>query len=321
MQGITFVFILFGGLLFLSSSVKAEIPVRNYNPFAVLIGLPELKSGYILSPGKYSLGLNMTASNQWNVDDNANEAIFIDGEINIIDLNWAYGFKQFEVSINAPWLMLTNGNLDPLIEDFHQIFSMPNGGREYFYQNELLFVYQNEATGQKLRLDEDVSGWGDIRLGLGWQLKQSVDFASSLRLQLTLANGDENKWLGSGAYDLSVSSSSEWLWDNWKTQLQVSGLLMQDKGFLEGQKKTFAAIIGMAASYRLLGRVWWTFQYDGHSPLYKHSNIAPLSEGQMVSMALSWEAESWRCHFAIIEDVAVESVPDVGFQLGFQVDM
>lgn len=321
MQRITLVVIHVSYLLFFSLPLKAEIPTRNFNPFAVLVGLPELKSGYIKTSGDYSLGINMTASNQWNVEGNGNEVIFMDGEININELYWAYGLNSVEFSVSIPWLMFTNGRLDPLIEDFHELFSMENAGREYFYQNELLFIYQNQSSGNQLRLDASESGLGDVRLGLGWQLKRSADFASSLRVQLTLANADEKKWLGSGSYDLSISSSNEWLWLNWKIQAQFSALIMQNQGFLEGQKEDAALILGAAASYRLVGDVWWTLQYDGHTRLYKHSSISPLSDGQMVSMAFSIEKPTWRFHVAILEDVAVQSAPDVGFQLGLRVDM
>ena len=298
--------------------VYGEIPVRNYNPFALMVGLPELRSAFLLPSGQTALSINTSLSNQWNITSAEGEEIFIDGEVNITDLNFRLGYKRLEFSLNIPLLAYGGGNLDPLIEGFHQALSMPNGGRELFYQNRLLFSYSNTATAQAIRIDEPESGVGDVRIAVATQLKRTDAFASSIGLQLKLANGDTQSWMGSGAYDLALFNNFEWQRGDWQTQIQLGLVFMQQGEFLSGQRESVAGTLGGAINYNMLSSLWWILQYDLHTALFSDSELAVLGSGQMLSSALAWRSKRWQAHIAIVEDVVVESAPDVGFQLGFE---
>ena len=315
MQGLRVLIICMIG--FLSTFSMAEVPSRNYNPFALMVGLPELRSSFLLDAGALNFSVNKTLSNQWNLGEAEGESIFMDGEVGITDVNFAYGLDRWQLQLNVPWIEYSEGNLDPLVEDFHGVLSMPNAGREYFHQNKLLFSYTNDANAQNLYLDEAIAGVGDMRLSVTGQIKRSDVFASSVGMQLKLANADEEQWLGSGSYDLAFYNNYEWLGGNWQTQLQLGVIAMQDKGFLARQRQSVAGAFSIATNYRVYRMLWWTLQYDVHTALFKNSNLAPMSSGSMAAMALTWRGRQWSGHFAMLEDVAVQSSPDVGFQLGF----
>ncbi len=308
-------------LLVITRAATAEIPVRNYNPFALMVGLPELKSAFLLPAHSRQMSITSTISNQWNIASEAGETIFVDGEVNITDVNFSYGFSNWALTVNIPWIAYQRGSLDPLIEGFHQNLSMPNGGREYFYQNQLLFIYSNEQTQQSLRIDKPVSGVGDVRINLAAQVKRSDVFASSIGIQLKLANGDAEQWLGSDSYDIAVYNNFEWLQGSWQTQFQLALVMMQDAGFLQGQREKLAGALSLAVNYNMTSQLWWSLQYDMHTALFTNSNIASLSDSQMMSMAIAWRGKSWGVHFAMLEDVVVASAPDVGFQLGFNIKL
>ncbi len=298
---------------------QAAIASRNYNPFALMVGLPELKSGFLPEANRVALSVTSTLSNQWNVDAVGDETLFMDGEVNITDVTISYGLNALELQVNIPFIAYQQGSLDPLVEGFHNTFSMPNGGRELFYQDQLLFVYSNDKTDQTLRLDDSVEGLGDVRLLLRGQIQRHANFASSVGLQLKLANAKQSSWLGSGSYDLALLNSYEWHFERWQTQFQWGAVWMQDKGFLAGQRKKLAGTLSAAMNYAMTEHLWWTLQYDGHSALFDKTRLAPMSRGSMAAMALSWREIHWQGYVAILEDVAVASAPDVGFQLGLKV--
>ena len=116
----------------------------------------------------------------------------------------------------------------------------------------------------------------------------------------------------------SFYNNFEWLQGKWQTQMQLNVILMQQKGFLKEQKKNAAAAVGVAVNYNMTSRLWWVLQYDAHTALFNKSNKKPLGHGQMLSVAVAWRGKSWGSHFAILEDIDVDSVPDIGFQFGLQ---
>ena len=303
------------------SAAHAVLYVRDESPFALLVGIPEMHEAVKLPAGAQRFSLVQTMSNNWQVERDQQEALWVDGETDATNLSWQYGFQSVELMITVPYLIIREGNMDSLVEGFHRSFSMPNGGREYYKKDQLFFAYEREDGSQSLRLTERQEGVGDIRIGLDWQISRAAGDAHSAGLQLKLANGNVNDWLGSDSYDLAFTDTHQWDWASWRTNLQCALLLMQDAGFMEGLRQPIAGVLNAALSYKFLTRGRITMQYDAHSSLFKDSSMAQLSGAQQMSFGVEWRAPRWGWHAAILENLSPERAPDVGFQLGLEFKM
>ena len=310
-------------LMFLTGPAYATggFHTRNVSPVTQFTGIPVLQSARQLEEGsEYSL---FTSINSHFIGDQfiEEEPLFFDGESVNIDFQWRQGFGRFEWEILVPWLKYHGGYLDNFVIDFHDLTGLPGGNREDYDNNDLLFFYQ-PSSGQEIRLDSSVEGLGDIQTSLGYQLDKKSDYAHALRMGMKFATGNKNDWLGNDAFAISFFSTQYWqknyLDRDWHLNLQL-GLLFTEKPFLisEQANRTMAFYsFSMAFPFWLEG-LMLRAQLDGHTRVYKDSEQVALRDVTQISLGGEYHAGEWQWIFSVIEDIYVDSSPDVGFQLGF----
>lgn len=301
----------FGGLV---ASVEAHLPVRNQNPFALLQAVPELQDSVRLMPGQQQVSLTQTISNHWSVESAAEESVFIDGEGLVTDFTWRVAWLNAEIAFMLPYVSYRRGQMDDFIERFHQVFSLPNGGRDAYPQNQFTFAYNGQMSQ---RLTSPSSGVGDFRLLVGIPLPASSSMHHRLYGQIKAANGNEGKWLGSGAYNTALFISSDWFVGRLMLQWQY-GLQWQGKSdAIVLDNKRWVPIMSLAGAYSLSHQWQAVVQLDAHGALYDDSTLAQFDSAILFSMGVKWADAHWGGHIAFIEDLAVETAPDFGLQFGF----
>ncbi|MDZ7767922.1 MAG: DUF3187 family protein [Woeseiaceae bacterium] len=118
----------------------------DLNPLTVVFGFPDSTEGATLRPdGQHGLSLTL-ASASHNVESlEANERLAFDGETSRLAMAWRYGVSdRLELGGEVSYLWHHSGNLDSLIDDWHDFFGLPNGPRDRREQDQLDFSYLDD---------------------------------------------------------------------------------------------------------------------------------------------------------------------------------
>jgi len=297
------------------------LKVSNQAPLAQLVGLPSLDRARLLGDGEYEAGFSWDLANNYTRGGNPSEQLVFDGESHRIALRLKRGFAAgWEAGVEVPLLAHREGFLDGFIESWHDLFGLPQGGRELAADQQLDYLYQkNGTTGFSLQNEE--IGLGDIRLLLSRELYRESTSALALHASLELPSGDDEKLLGSGSFDFAVWLSGEQLWQPAGKRLALhwgGGVLVAGSGeLLADQRRPLVATGTLGVAWALWPWLALQLQVDAHSSLFKDSGLRQLSESsaQLAIGGALAVAEQTRLELAVVEDIAVDTASDVNFHL------
>jgi hypothetical protein len=306
-------------LLLLAPAALASEPlyVKNLSPVAGLLGLPSQRDAQTMGSGELAFALHGSLASQYVNESSANEYLNLDGETARIALELRYGLAQdWDLQLEIPWLKQSGGNLDSVIDDWHDFWGMSDGGRNSVPRDVLDYRYQS-ADGQ-FSLQDDSSGIGDISLALTHAFYRDSDSVASVALGYKAGTGDEDDFLGSGADDAYVAlrfsgahlSSLPLSWHG-----QAGYLRAGDSHLLEGVQERNLWFAGLAVDWRLARNWSLIAQLDGHAaPM--HSELTGVGEdAAMGTLGARWYfAPEWSVDISVVEDIRVETAPDVTFQ-------
>jgi hypothetical protein len=157
--------------------------VRNISPTALLHGLSIAETPYLLPAGKAALKTNFDLANHASIETRNGEKILLDGTTYIATMALRYGLSDtVQVGVDLPWVWHSEGFLDGFISDWHNFFNLPDGSRDDLENDQLNYYYSRNGE-ERLVLQNETNGLGDVRLLLAWQFKtadQSVFTGISL---------------------------------------------------------------------------------------------------------------------------------------------
>ena len=227
-KGRTFSFPLIFSLLFLISphpssaaDFKGPLPQRLQYPLNNIYMEKKFEDPRVLEKGTYRFEIDVAYTNSFSwsdsyfdhqdaIDQGGNVepgryGLFADAEVLRTDLTFRGGLtRRCELSVEVPLLSYHGGFLDSLIEGFHDLTGLPNGGRDLFPQDRFFISLLHE--GKKTTYDESPSpGVGDVTLRFKRRLysseKGTILAAGAL---VKTPTGNERRLLGSGGWDLGA---------------------------------------------------------------------------------------------------------------------
>ena len=312
---------LFAALLpaLVADAVYAAEPlyVRNMSPLAGLLGFPSQRSAATQPRGDWTVALHGSLASHYVVDREGSEVLRFDGETGRLALELRYGLaERWDLQLELPWLRHSGGNLDSLIDSWHDLWGMTDGGRSNSPNDLLEYRYADPAL--QFALDDDTSGLGDASLSLSYALTRGEGIASSLALGYKFASGEEEDFLGSGAADawLALRFSSGSIGSvplGWHAR---AGYLRAGSSDLMGDRQErdlwFA---GAALDWMFASRWSLLLQLDSHAAPLDSQLTALGDPAVMLALGVRWRfAPAWQVDFSFIEDAMVETAPDVTFQ-------
>jgi len=306
----------FIGLSLCTLAAADPLPLRNLNPLLAGYELPPALPAK--SPEGTSLSAQFAISNISLDQYSAHEAVQLDGEVQRWQLNFATSLSDsLGLRVELPYLQISGGHLDHFIESFHRTFGMPNGNRSEWPTNRLLIQHQRDGVTD-FNLTESQRGIGDLTLRMSQRLGHaSADekFNNTLWLSLKLPTGNANKLTGSGSIDAALSfAASQQLSDSFTTTQQVSLSLLGKGDRLRDQQKTtvWSGSVGIDAK---VTQHWSAvLQLDGSTKALA-SEVRALGPALQLTVGPRYESGAWRSELVISEDIAVDTAPDVQFQL------
>lgn len=298
----------------------------NQSPLVQIYGLPRDTGADIVPVGLSSISINQDISSNYTVNGNSRETITLDGETYRLGFALRYGVAPgWEAGIEIPYIVQGGGFLDSFVVDWHNIFGLPQGGRDTAPKNRLLYSYSRDGV-QKLRMDRSSSGIGDISLTGGLNLYDFSDTGRHDRLALKgsikLPTGDSSSLLGSGGTDFllqlcgSMSNNSEW--GSLALYGSVGALAMSGGDILRDQHNPLAGLGTLGFGWGPASWISFKVQLNANTPLYRGSSLDELSATSLLLIsggALKLPG-NYLLDIGVTEDVAVATAPDVSFHLG-----
>jgi hypothetical protein len=295
----------------------------NRNPFVQVFGLPATLSANINSAGNFSGAVNLDASNSFSANTDGGETILLDGETYRVNLHGRYGlFDNLEVGMDVPYIRHNGGSSDSFIEDWHDFWGFPDGDRPDYPQDQLNYHYKSNGQTQVSVSDFDNNnqGLGDVSLSFGYQLSANASSAWALRGGVKFGTGEAGSLLGSGGNDaylgLNFSHSAS------AVVLHANGgiLLLGSSDVLDDIREDWVAYGSGAISWPVSNRISLKAQLDVHTAFYD-SELTELgsSSAQLLLGGSIRLSEKMFLDLSVSEDIAVDTAPDVVFQIALRV--
>lgn len=303
------------------SELNSPFFSSNLNPLVQVYGLPTTRGAVLAKEQQWKTGLQLEAANTFSFDDKGSESIFLDGETYRATLSASYGLSdRLELGIEIPYLSHDGGQLDSLIEDWHDFWGLPNGDRGDFAQDQLDYSYRKNGQ-QLLDFEEAESGLGDASLLLAWQLSSTEETTWSLRTGVKLPTGDADKLTGSESTDvhLGVHVSDQGLFGNpsFYTHANLGVLWMDEGEVLDDSREDWVGYGSGSLSWMVSQRVSLKAQVDFHTAFYD-SELEEIGDftAVLVFGGSIRAAKNTVVDISMSEDIVVNASPDVVFQLG-----
>jgi hypothetical protein len=291
--------------------------VKNLSPVAGLLGLPSQRAADTQITDTYSVAMHSSIASHYVAETSHNEKVNLDGETVRFALEARYGLADnWDVQLEVPWLSHSGGSLDSAIESWHDLWGMSDGGRSDVDRDILDFHYLDPA--RRFSLTDDASGLGDISLSLSHAFYRDENSAVNVAAGYKFATGEEDKLLGSGAGDvfLAVRFSGLHLANlplNWHGQ--VGYIYAGNSDVLGSRQENNLWFAGLSLDWAVAQNFSLFAQLDMHAAPLDSELTAMGDEAFLGSLGARWRfADGWALDFSFVEDIQVETGPDITFQ-------
>lgn len=306
------------------SQIQNIRPLYSFNqsPLIQIYGLPAIGEARVLPQDESTLELHLQIANNFTGTQSNSEYLNLDGETHRLTVAWRQGLPTgWEWGFEVPYLSHNGGFLDRSIERFHQITSLPQGGRTDTARNQISYRYIRDGI-DLIDVTHPVDGPGDVRLLTAKQIgadETSDGLVTALRASLKLPTGDHTELLGSGSTDLAVwlSTATTFRPDAWNLYGGGGILLMSEGKVLPSQQRNQVGFGTLGFSRKFFPRVALNAQLDAHSSFYDYTSLRQLNHYAVQGLAgLNWElAPLTFLEFSISEDLIINTSPDAVFTL------
>lgn len=301
------------------TAVAEPLGVRNEAALARAFALPGL--GYTsLASADLGWRLSVDLASEFVDKQRGGESLLLDGETHRYAVRLAQGWgDSLDWTLDIPVVHVGGGFMDGLIENWHDTFGLPQGGRDQAPRDRYRYRYTRD--GQTV-LDTPRTGTslGDVQVGVGYGLDPGL----VVRAQLKLPTGDEDR-LSGGNFGAAA-------WLDWALPFEPGsawggffsgGLSGNERGkVLRDQQQTWIPFAGVGLDLRVLPNFTALTQLYVHAPLYDDSDVAALEQpGVQFALGGRWcPGAGPQCvELSFQEDLAVGVSPDFTLRLALQV--
>ena len=310
-----------GTVALLPADAFAEpLQTRNQNPLTLPYGLPKPVPARLPAAGSGRFTFDVNWSNSAVLESSDDYDFTLDAESleARLRLEHAVGSK-WAAMIELPWRYLGGGSLDGFIENWHDLFGLPQGPRRKIPKDRLLIDYQ-QGGETLLHVDDSGSGIADIPIGVGYQAHASEQRAVGAWLTVKLPVGDSDDLLGSGAIDVALSIAGETrLAEQWLLFGQVDAVWLGDGDILPQYQDSFAWAALAGVSWNAWRTLDLTVQFQANSQVFDLPVDGLSGDAVILSYGGSYRATGgWRFDFGMSEDIQVDASPDATFYFAVQ---
>ncbi|MDH3630867.1 MAG: DUF3187 family protein [Gammaproteobacteria bacterium] len=287
----------------------AGLATRDLNPILQPIYLPTLapvkeENGWLLAHSLY-------ITNTFQEKSKNGESLVIDAENYRYELGLSYRKDNWLTQINIPFMANSGGELDGLIDGWHDFFGLPEGDRDDFSKDDINIEYVRDSIVEYSQ-DKSSSGLGDLSIALGHQLSDGPAYFVGIELP----TGSESDYSGNEAIDLAIWVTHEKQIDAEMTVYGLLGLSFPgDDGSLEGLIVDEIWVAQVGLDYRFNDKLIGTAQFDFHSATIEDSDLKAFGNSLQIQLGLGFLQlfENHRLDLFFSEDIMVGTAPDITF--------
>jgi hypothetical protein len=265
------------GLLMAPAALADEPPPVQLGALVRGLATPAQGRPDVEPAGTWRQRIDLDDVNEYGSRAKGSEAILLDGEATQLSYNLRYGVApRWEVGMFVPLLAQGGGILDPVIQDWHRFWGLPNGGRQYAPSNRYLYEYVRDGQ-TVLDVRHSSTSLGDIQLTTGYEVTDHL----AARAMFKLPTGSASNLSGNGAAGgalwldggLPLNHSFRWL-----TLYASIGYSFNGTGQILSQQQKKTLPFG-SAGFRIAFTDRWDvrLQMYVNAPAYKDSELTPLA--------------------------------------------
>jgi len=294
-----------------SLSAAAGYATRELNPMLQPVFLPSLVP--VSADNGWRVDHSFFLTNTFQEKDRGDESLIIDVENYRYELDFSHRRDNWLTQLNIPLMANQGGELDSLIEGWHDLFGFPNGNREDFPRDKINIEYTRDGVVEYSQT-ESSSGLGDIAVSIGYQSTGGTIYFAGLELP----TGSESDYTGNETIDVAFWLTRE---ARINADVNVYGMLgisfPGDDGNLEGLIVDQIWVAQLGFDYRFYDDFIATAQLDMHGETIEDSELKAFRESYQIQLGLGFLnlVEDHRLDLFFSEDILVGSAPDITFGL------
>lgn len=286
------------------------LPTRSQNPMLQQYFIPAMP---LTTADQWSFSQSLYITNTYQQDINSQQELLIDVENTRLDLQATYKYNDWYFNINLPYISNQPGRLDPLINDWHDFFSLPEGGRNQAENNRLRLYYKDK---QQVLFDikQPSEGFADIQLATGYQLNQSTQ----LWLAVEVPTPGSAELISNEAIDTALWISSQDLALLQLTAYYALGVAFHsDKGLFKDRIRRQSGFAQLGLVYPLYPGYDVLLQADMHTQMLKNTHLDGLTNSLQAQFVLRLKqlSDQYNLDLFFSEDVYPGHAPDITFGL------
>ena len=287
----------------------AGLATRDLNPILQPIFLPALVP--VSKDDGWRIDHSFYLTNTLQEETKSGESLVIDVENYRYELGLNYRKDNWLTQLNIPFMANSGGELDGLIDGWHDFFGLPEGDRDDFPKDEINIEYSRDGVVEYSQ-DDSSSGLGDLSIALGYQLTGGPTYFVGIELP----TGSESDYSGNEAIDLAIWVTHEKQVDAEMTIYGLLGLSFPaDDGNLEGLVVDEIWVAQLGLDYRFNENLIGTVQLDFHSETIEDSALEAFGNSLQIQLGLGFLQlfENHRLDLFFSEDIDVGTAPDITF--------
>lgn len=309
--------LLAGGAAWAAPSAPPFLATSNLQPLAAVRGLPRDTA----TRPESVAALRVDWASHSVHGSRGGETVALDGET-----------RRYTLALGAPlgagwgarleldYLAHSGGVLDPMIEDWHRFFGLPQGERPNQPHHRVRYIHTGADGEAHVLQDRDVAGAGDAAGTLTYRLTGEGETGLGLGGRLEAPSGKADPLLGSGSWEAAAWLGGDWgqamSWGRYRLHGALGALWSQRGEVLPQRARRRAPFGRVAGTWE--PRPGWTLlaQLDGHGPLYRGGPTplgAPAAELRLAGRAPL--PRGLRLTLGFSEDIAVATAPDITFHV------
>ncbi len=286
------------------------LPTRSQNPMLQSYFIPAQPQP---SAEPWSLVHSLYITNTYQTDISGSERLLIDVENTRYDLQVNHRRQDWLFNANLSLISNNSGFLDQTIENWHEFFQLPQGGRDDDAHNQIQLLYERNGN-TVIDSSQSSSGLADIQLAVGYQLS----YTSQLWAALELPASADSEFISNDATDAALWYSA-WieLSDKFSNHGLVGMAFPADAGLFEGSLHEQFLFAQYGMIYRLNPSYHILLQADYHSEIVDNSALDGLEDSLQVQFALGLPRliDGYQLDLFFSEDIAPGHAPDITFSL------
>ena len=301
---------------------------QDQAPLVRILGLPVPRSGVLLEPGDASAEVRFEATSNFVQEQIGTETLILDGETWETTMRLARGTTWFgrsvQWSVEIPWVVHSHGVLDSTIDNFHDAFRFPDGGRNAVPEDRFVYYYRRDGD-TRLLLTSRQDGFGDLRVSVATPLipARHAGEATALNAELKVPTGNEDALIGGGSWDLSswVAATRRIEAGGYPMMVNANlGLMVGERAGLLGDIRNPLIAFAQAG---ISSRVWEKLELGvdlrAHTAAYRDTSMRALGSSAL-SLAFGGAVaigSRGRFELALVEDLDGLASPDITFHMAF----